>query len=124
MVYQLFIAIWMVGLYKYPKPQLIMLIVTNLLHLIYSIVFRPFLSNLNLLFSILSTLVIILIESLILYFEDNGKGMYANEKYNLAFPFLVAADVFCILLLLWGCWRFIWEINFYIKNFKGTLLYL
>jgi hypothetical protein len=114
----------MVGLYHSPKSQLVMLIITNLLHLTYTLAFRPYLNNLNLIFSILSTLTIIVIESLIIYFEDNGKTIYANDKYNIAFPFLVAADVFCVLLILWGCWRFIWEINFYIRNFKGTLLYL
>jgi len=78
MFYQLLLAIWMVGLYDNPKIQLVLLIITNILHLTYNVSFKPFLNNLNLVFSILSTLIIIAFESFFIYFLDNEGKMFAN----------------------------------------------
>jgi len=124
MIYQLILGIWLVGLYSSPNAQLIMLILTNICHLAYTLKVRPYLNNINLIFNILSTLCIIAFESYFIYFFNNGSKMFANQKYNIAYPFLIVVDIFCVLMVLWGFWRFIWEINLYVKNFKGTLLYL
>ena len=50
--------------------------------------------------------------------------MFASEKTRLAHPFVVALCIVLILLVVWVLWRVVWEVSFYIKNFKGTLLYL
>ena len=114
----------MVGLYQYVVPQLIMLIITNIILLGYLLISRPYLNKINLIFSLLFVLTVITLESFQIYFYQNDATMFASEKTRLAYPFVVTLCVVLILLVVWVLWRMIWEVSFYIKNFKGTLLYL
>lgn len=123
MVYQMLMALWMVALYTSPKTQLVLMIITNLLLLCYNLKWRPQLNILNLIFSILFTGFLVSFEGMYIYFVNNTL-MTPTRKTNAAFPFLVAADVFCILLVIWVMWRLVWEASFYWNNFKKTQLYL
>lgn len=123
MWYQTVMALWMVALYTSPMMQLGLLIATNCIFLLYHLKVRPQLNNINLIFTILAILAMILFEGLYLYFQTHTE-LTATQKSNVAFPFLVAADVFCILFALWAVWRVIWETSFYWRNFKQTQLYI
>jgi hypothetical protein len=116
-------ALWMVALYTSPIIQLCLLIITNCVFLGYHLKVRPQLNNINLIFTILAILAMVLFEGLYLYFQTHLE-LTATQKTNVAFPFLVTADVFCVLFALWAVWRLIWEISFYWRNFKQTQLYL
>ncbi len=121
--YQTAMALWMVALYNYPLAQLSLLIATNCFFLAYHLKVRPQLNVINLVFTILPILALVLFEGLYIYFQTHLE-LTATQKTNVAFPFLVTADVFCILFALWAVWRLIWEVNFYWRNFKQTQLYL
>ena len=114
----------MVGLYTLVMAQLVLMIVTNGLMLIYLLKVRPYLNKINLLFNILFVLALIAIEAFQIYFYQNDAELFASDKTNLAYPFVVALCVAFILMVLWGLWRVVWEVSLYVKNFKGTLLYL
>ena len=116
-------AVWMVALYTAPKAQLALLIVTNLCLLIYQLKTRPHLNTINLLFTVLFLLFLVVLEAFYLYFLNNPT-MTATQKTNTAFPLLIAADVFCVLMVLWVVWRFVWEASYYWNSFKKTQLYL
>ena len=62
-------AIWLVALYAFPVPQMAMLILTNSLYIIYLLVSRPYLMTVNVFMCVLWPLVLITLESFILYFE-------------------------------------------------------
>ena len=113
----------MVALYSFPMAQVCLLIATNCIFLLYHLKVRPQLNNINLVFTILAILALILFEGLYLYFQTNAE-LTAMQKSNVAFPYLVAADVFCVLFALWAVWRVVWETMFYWRNFKQTQLYL
>jgi hypothetical protein len=123
MFYQLLMALWMVAFYALPRVQLALLIMTNLLFLCYHLRFRPQLNAINLIFTVLFLACLVALEAMFLYFLDNT-SITASQKTSAAFPFLVAADVFCVLLVLWVLWRAVWEASFYWNNFKKTQLYL
>ena len=123
MVYQILMAVWMTAFYTYPKAQLVLLIITNSLLLCYHLKFRPHLNFLNLIFYILSIAFLISVEAMYIYFSNNTL-MTPNKKTNAAYNFLVAADIFCVLLVLWVVWRVVWEASLYWNKFKKTQLYL
>lgn len=54
-------AVWMVALYTSPKAQLALLIVTNFCLLIYQLKTRPHLNTINLLFTVLFLLFLVVI---------------------------------------------------------------
>lgn len=116
-------ALWMVVFYGQPTVQLALLITTNCIFLIYNLKVRPQLNAINVVFTVFAILIFILFEAMYLYFINNG-SLTANQKTNAAFPFLVTADIFCVLFVLWALWRCVWECSFYWNNFKKTLLYL
>ena len=57
--YFLLCSIWMVGLYSAPLAQLVLLIITNALLLVYLIKVRPYLNKINLIFTILFVLTLL-----------------------------------------------------------------
>jgi hypothetical protein len=118
------VAVWLVGLYSYPQPQMALLLLTNLTYLIYLLRWRPFLNNINLVFSVVWVLGLIALESFYIYFQAKEGKLYASDKTSLGYPFVIALCVVVLLVLLWSLWRGIWEIMFLWQNFKKTLLYL
>lgn len=50
--------------------------------------------------------------------------MYATDKTNVAFPYIVFQSVLFVLMILWALWRFVWECSFYWQKFKKTQVYL
>lgn len=52
-------SIWMVGFYRTIMPQMVMLIITNCLFLIYLLKVRPYLNKINLVFTVLFVLTTI-----------------------------------------------------------------
>ena len=123
-VYIIFSSLWMVGLYQYVVPQLALLIITNIALLVYLLAVRPHLNKINLLFTLLFVLTLITLESFQIYFIQVDAVMFASEKTRVASPFVITLCVVLILLVFWALWRVVWEVSFFIKNFKGTLLYL
>ena len=123
-VYYLLCSIWMVGLYSAVVAQLVMLIITNCLLLFYLLKVRPYLNKLNLIFSILFVLTLLALESFQIYFFQHDSELFASDKTRIAFPFVITLCVVLILMAVWALWRVVWETSFYVKNFKGTLLYL
>lgn len=115
-------GVWMVGLYSYPTPQLAMLLLTNTCFLFYNLKVRPQLSKINLIFTILAICFLMAFECIYLYFISHST-LTATQKTNIAFPFLVAADVFCVTFVLWAMWRCVWECSFYWTAFKQTQIY-
>ncbi len=61
----------MVGLYTMVYAQLVLLIITNCLFLVYLLKVRPYLNKINLLFSILFVLSQITLEAFYIYFFKN-----------------------------------------------------
>lgn len=114
----------MVGLYTAMLAQLALLITTNTLYLFYLLKTRPYLNKLNLLFMVLFVLATITIEAFSIYFYQNDSQLFASAKTNIAFPFVVTLCVVLILMVLWALWRVVWEVSFFVNNFKRTLLYL
>jgi hypothetical protein len=105
--YQMLMALWMVAFYNSATIQLALLITTNCLYLFYNLKARPQLNNINLVFTLLAVLFILLFEALYLYFLNNT-SLTANQKTNTSYPFLICADVFAVLFVLWVVWRCVW----------------
>ena len=59
-----------------------------------------------------------------MYYYINDANMFASEKTAKGYPMVIALSVFMILMIIWSCWRVVWDINFLVGKFKGTLLYL
>ena len=59
--YQLLMAVWMVALYTSPKAQLALLMMTNLCLLVYQLKARPHLNTINLLFTVLFLLFLVVV---------------------------------------------------------------
>ena len=53
--------LWMVALYDVPVVQLALLLGTNLAHIVYLVLARPFVNKINLFFMILVTLSLMLL---------------------------------------------------------------
>jgi hypothetical protein len=117
-------SIWMTGLYNYIIPQLALLITTNTLYLIYLLKARPYVNKINLIFMILFTLTAITIEAFCIYFYQTDTSTFASQKTATAHPFVITLSAILVLLLVWSLWRLIWEVSFFVSNFKKTLLYL
>ena len=114
----------MVALYGMVIPQLCMLIATNILLLLYLLKVRPYINKLNLIFTLLFVLSAIALEAMQIYFFKYDAILTATQKTNIGHPFVIALCSVLMLLVVWALWRIVWEASFYVRNFKGTLLYL
>jgi hypothetical protein len=77
-LYLLFCSIWMVGLYSSVIAQLVLLIITNIIFLLYLLKSRPYLNKINLIFMILFVLTAITLEAFFLYFYETDSSTYAS----------------------------------------------
>ena len=98
----------MVGLYNAVITQLILLIITNGLLLIYLLKVRPYLNKLNLIFSLIFVLALVTLECFQIYFFQYDGQMFASEKTKIAHPFIVTLCVVLILMVVWALWRVVW----------------
>lgn len=71
-------TIWLVALYEAPVVQVILLIITNALYLVYLLYNRPYINTLNMIVTPLMLVPLILLESYMIYFNKNDKSLSSD----------------------------------------------
>lgn len=108
-LYLIFCTIWLVSLYEKPIAQMALLIVTNVFFMGYLVISRPYSIHVNTVMGILWGMLLIAVEAYEIYFTVKDDELNSSDKTEQAYPLLIAVSVVMMIMILWSCWRVIWQ---------------
>ena len=101
--------VWLVALYEKPIAQLVMLLLTNLVYVLYIVYYRPYVNIVNTVIISLMVSTLLLIESYMVYFSVNDKNMNSDRKTQIIQPLIILLSAIYVLMIFWTIWRVIYD---------------